>query len=192
MPKDLIFASTSAYKQKQFQTLQLTYRAINPNVDELHDDAQTPKDNALRLAAEKSQAAFELNPTSVCIGSDQTGADSNGQLLTKPMTFDHAVQQLLLNSGKNVTFHSAVSIHHPEFQKTWCVDTRVTFRALNEAECIRYINKDNPLDCAGSFKAESLGISLFSKVESNDPSALIGLPLISLANQLRALNLSVP
>ena len=189
----LILASNSRYKRAQMQNLGLSFASIAPECEEQHDTKVTAEQLSLRLANEKAINVQNRHPNSVIIGSDQTAAiEHNQQLLTKPGSKPNAVKQLQMCSGNSVIFYSAVSILTPQTQITWAITTKAVFRTLTEQEITRYIDKENPIDCAGSFKIESLGISLFEKVLSEDPTALVGLPLLSLSNQLRKLNFLVP
>jgi septum formation protein len=188
----LILASNSPYKRAQLDSLQLEYDAVNPEVDENHDNIASCDQHAIQLAKMKAEAVFKHHPDAIIIGSDQTAALETGDLLTKPHTFRNAVQQLKLCCGKDAIFYSAVCILSQKFEYSWLIETKVTFRALSQSEITRYVEKDSPLDCAGSFKVESLGISLFEKITSTDPTALVGLPLISLSNQLRKHAIMVP
>jgi septum formation protein len=189
---ELILASNSPYKRAQFNVLFATYKAINSNFNETHDVTIHPKDLACNLAFNKASHIFTDNPEAIVIGSDQTAALSNGTLLTKPGTKSNASRQLKTCSGQSITFYSAVSILGASIEKTWAVETQVVFRDLSIEEINRYLDKDKPFDCAGSFKVESLGISLFKKVTSDDPTALVGLPLISLSHELRSIGILVP
>jgi septum formation protein len=156
---------------------------------------ESPRDTAIRLARAKAMAACARNPGAIVIGSDQV-ADLGGQMLGKPGTLARAQSQLMICSGQSVDFHSAVCVTDNRGAESICheaVDTtRVMFRVLGEAEISRYLAIDEPLDCAGSFKVERLGITLFERIESIDPSALIGLPLIALCRLLRQCGLSLP
>ena len=184
----LILASTSVYKKMLFQRLQLPFTEYSPNVIEIQQNDETAYAMAARLAEEKALAVAALFPDAIVIGADQTG-ELNGQLLGKPNNHKTAIQQLRAQSGQTSKFHCGVSVvkqlsSGDIIKQTKVHTTEVTFRVLSEKAITTYLDKDKPYDCAGSFKSEGLGISLFSKVESTDPSALVGLPLIDLCTLL--------
>lgn len=189
---DLILASQSRYKQKQLTDLGLDFTSFAPQVQEDHSDNIDAEALAIRLAGQKAKDVLQHHKQAIVIGSDQTATDPSGNLLTKPGTQERAIRQLLACQGQSVTFFSAASIMSASTEYSWSVTTKVTFRPLSRAEIERYVVRDNPIDCAGSFKVEALGISLFERIESDDPTALIGLPLISLCRQLRHFGLAVP
>ena len=188
----LILASNSPYKRAQLDSLMLDYDAVNPDVEENHTGVTSPQDHAIQLAMMKARAVFKCHPDAIVIGSDQTATLSSGELLTKPHTFENAVQQLMRSSGQEAIFHSAVSLLSQKIQYSWSIKTHVVFRSLSLEEITHYVEKDSPLNCAGSFKVESLGIALFEKITSNDPTALVGLPLISLCEELRKQSIRIP
>ncbi|MDN3649527.1 nucleoside triphosphate pyrophosphatase [Reinekea marina] len=188
----LIFASTSTYKQQQLSTLGLKYQAVNSQIEEFHDPALKPSTLALTLAQQKAESVMDHFSQCWVLGSDQVAVSPDNTLLTKPNTVENAVKQLSMCSGKTATFYSAICLINGTKSYKSCITTTVSFRKLTQSEIERYIAKDQPLNCAGSFKAESLGISLFEKVISEDPSALIGLPLIATCNLLRKAGFSLP
>jgi septum formation protein len=170
------------------------FRVVKPEVDETPRAAELPRALAVRLATAKAEAVAAKCPGAMVIGSDQV-ADRDGQPLGKPGTVENAMRQLITFAGKTVVFHSAICLidartqTHAYFE---AVDTtHVTFRQLDEAEVRRYVERERPLDCAGAFKSEGLGIALFESIESSDPTALVGLPMIALCTLLRRAGITV-
>lgn len=191
MQAPLLLASTSAYRAERLACLQIPFEQASPVCDETPQKGESPSDLALRLARQKAASLATSHPHHLIIGSDQTAAAPDGQLLSKPGTAGQAIDQLERCSGRTVVFHTAVAFAGISDQ-SWDVTTEVCFRDLTRPEIERYIAKDQPMDCAGSFKVEALGITLFDWVRSDDPNALIGLPLLSLAKHLRALGYLLP
>ena len=188
----IILASNSRYKRAQLLNLGINFQSIAPISDEYHDPTLTASQLAIRLAEQKATEIAKLHPQDTIIGSDQTAViDSCQTLLFKPGSIPAAIEQLTKCSGRSATFYSAVSLQGPQSSESWVISTQVFFRRLTAEEICRYVELDNPIDCAGSFKIESLGIALFSKIQSEDPTALVGLPLLSLANQLRNIGISI-
>ncbi len=189
-PFRLVLASGSAYRTGQLSQLGLTFEAIRPNIDESPSPGEAPRATAARLSEAKARAVATLAPAAWLIGSDQT-ADCDGCLVGKPGSAERACAQLEQMSGKTVLFHSGLCLLSPAGQASVAVvTTEVRFRTLGANEIAAYIRKEQPLDCAGSFKVEGLGISLFEAIRSDDPSALIGLPLIRLCALLRQAGLN--
>ncbi|AVQ06214.1 TPA: septum formation inhibitor Maf [Xanthomonas vasicola pv. zeae] len=188
MPR-LILASTSAYRRELLSRLQLEFDTARPEVDEQAKPGETPSALASRLAAEKAAAVAARLPEALVIGSDQV-ADIEGEALGKPGTRERA--QLTTMSGRTVRFHTAVSLIGPERELHALDLTEVQLRTLTAAEIERYLDAEPALDCAGSFKCEGLGISLFDAIRSADPTALVGLPLIALARLLRQAGFQLP
>ncbi|TXR53522.1 Maf family protein [Reinekea thalattae] len=190
----LMLASTSRYKQQQLQQLKLPFEICDPHVDEDHSRSDNAEQLAMLLAAQKAEAVSSQFPEHWVIGSDQTAITADGYMLNKPLNKEKAFEQLSLCQGQSCYFYSAVSLINKalDARQCWSIKTEVNFRDLSAAEIQRYIELDDPLYCAGSFKIESLGISLFKSVRSDDPSALIGLPLLSLCNQLRHAGFALP
>jgi len=190
----LILASTSRYRQNLLKRLSLPFTCVTPDVDEAIVVGETAPARASRLAYLKAASVMpdETGPFALVIGSDQV-ACLDDQILRKPGTADRAVAQLTRSSGKQIRFWTGLSLLSNTGQH-WheMVHSDVTLRRLTQEEIKRYIELDHPLDCAGSFKWESLGISLFERLETEDPTALEGLPLIKLCGLLRAAGLSVP
>ncbi|MDP6436850.1 MAG: Maf family nucleotide pyrophosphatase [Gammaproteobacteria bacterium] len=185
-PPKLVLASGSEYRRKLLSRICGNFECVSPQVDETPRDGEKPAGLANRLAIAKARSVAEAQPADLVIGSDQV-ADLHGNPLGKPGDHATAAKQLAACSGQEVVFHTAVCICSVEtgLEET-CVDrTIVEFRDLSEAEIDRYLEKDKPWDCAGSFRSEGLGAVLFRSVSSSDPTALIGLPLIWVAAALR-------
>ena len=191
---DLVLASTSRYRRELLARIVPDFRQLASAVDETPQPDEAPSILAQRLARAKAQAVSLQCPGAIVIGSDQV-AELDGIAVGKPGDRSRAQAQLLRASGRTVTFHTAVCVidarHSPstELQALDC--TRVCFRKLDAAEIARYLERERPYDCAGSFKAEGLGIALFERIESHDPTALIGLPLIALSRLLRERGVAV-
>lgn len=191
-PPALILASTSRYRAELLQRLGLPFTCLRPEVDETATPGEAPQALALRLACAKAAAIAATRPSAVVIGADQVAA-LDGGVLGKPGSRERAIAQLRAQSGHSVEFLTAVAVLSPALGTQTHVDrTRVCFRQLETAEIERYVDAEPALDCAGSFKCEGLGISLFSAIESEDPTALIGLPLIALRAMLAAAGLRCP
>jgi septum formation protein len=182
----LILASTSRYRQELLSRLRLPFEVMAPEVDEAARPGENPPALAQRLALAKARAVAERRPEAVVIGSDQV-ADLAGQALGKPGTHERAVQQLRRMRGHQVLFHTAVAVVHAEraFEQAALCSVRVSFRDLGDDEIEHYLRAEQPYDCAGSAKCETLGIALLSAIDSDDPTALIGLPLIRTSELLR-------
>ncbi len=180
----LLLASTSRYRRELLQRLGLPVETARPEVDETPAAGEAPRALAVRLARAKAAAVAAAHPGRWVIGSDQV-AELNGAPLGKPGTAEAAHAQLAAMSGQSVAFHTAVSLVCDGQVLEACDLTRVHFRTLDAAEIERYVAAEQPLDCAGSFKCEGLGITLFEAIENRDPTALIGLPLIALSQLLR-------
>jgi septum formation protein len=180
----LILASTSRYRQELLARLRLPFEAIAPEVDETPLAGEVPAALAERLALAKARAVAALHPQAVVIGSDQV-ADLDGEPLGKPGTHEAARAQLQRMSGREVVFQTAVAVVAPGLAAIERAEVRVRLRTLNDYEIDTYLRADQPYDCAGSAKVESLGIALLDAVVSDDPTALIGLPLIRTCQLLR-------
>ncbi len=188
MTQPLILASTSTYKKMLLDRLQLQFTCEPPNIDEKPLNSESPSAMAQRLAEQKAVAVAKTFPEALVIGADQV-ADLNGKILSKPGNYQRAVEQLSAQSGQELKFHSGISVvqitkNGKITKKTKLNTTEVLFRTLNQQQIEQYLKIDQPYDCAGSFKVEALGISLFERIDSNDPSSLIGLPLIELCSIL--------
>jgi len=175
----LILASTSVYRRELLSRLKLPFDVAAPGVDETPVAGETPPDLALRLALAKAEAVARMRPDAVIIGSDQV-ADLDGAPIGKPHVHERAVAQLRAMSGRTVVFQTAVAVVRPQtgFARTLLAPVRVRFRALDDEHIERYLQAEKPYDCAGSARSESLGIALLESIESDDPTALVGLPLI--------------
>lgn len=192
---DLILASTSRYRHQLLARLGLPFQAASPDVDETPRHGETPRALALRLAEAKALAVASRFPGALVIGSDQA-AELDGRALGKPGTLAAAETQLAASSGRCVQFHTALCLADARGGATTVTTaadvTRVVFRPLENAEIRRYLDIERPFDSAGSFKCEGLGITLFERIENEDPTALIGLPLIALSRMLRAAGVLLP
>jgi septum formation protein len=192
---ELVLASTSRYRRELLARLVSAFRVVAPNVDETAQPGESPAALAARLATAKALAVARECPGALVIGSDQV-AELDGRAIGKSGTRDAACKQLAASSGRTVVFHTALCLVDARAQPPRAHDaidqTRVVFRTLTGDEIARYVDRESPLDCAGSFKAEGLGITLFERIETTDPTALIGLPLISLARLLRAAGVALP
>ena len=182
----LILGSTSPYRRELLSRLRLPFEVISPEVDETPLPQEKPDALACRLALAKAKAVAQKNPNAVVIGSDQV-VDLNGTPLGKPGNHDRAVQQLKIMRGQTVIFQTSVAVVCVErhFEKVSLAQIRVRFRDLRDDEIQNYLLAEKPYDCAGSAKSEGLGIALLDAIESDDPTALIGLPLIRTTQLLR-------
>ncbi len=186
----IILASTSKYRQSLLKKLQLPFVCQAPDCDENHLPKESASDMSLRLAVEKAKSVAAHHKHGLVIGSDQTATILNNQvnnsILGKPGTRENAINQLLNCSGNTVRFFTGLSVVNAQTNeiKHHIEHFDVIFRELTEQQITRYIDKEKPFDCAGSFKSEGLGIALFSRLQGNDPNSLVGLPLISLCNLL--------
>lgn len=189
----LVLGSTSRYRAELLRRLYPDFEQRAPGTDESPLTGERPRDRALRLAIAKAHAAAEGLEDALVIGSDQV-AELEGLVLDKPGTAERARAQLAASSGREVHFHTALCLHDTRSGRdlVHADHTRVYFRSLGTDEITRYIEREQPLDCAGSFKCEGLGISLFERIDNEDPSALIGLPLIALARLLREAGIPLP
>ncbi len=188
----LILASTSVYRRELLQRLKTPFEVVPSQVDETPLDGERPVDLACRLALAKAQSVAQANPHAVVIGSDQV-ADLDGQALGKPGSFDRAMAQLRRMSDRTVIFHTAVAVvrAHAQFAKTDLAQVKVRFRPLTDQAIAQYLHAEKPYDCAGSAKSEGLGIALLARIDSDDPTALIGLPLIRTCHLLRQAGLTL-
>ncbi len=194
--RPLILASTSRYRRELLERLRLPFDVQSPAVDETPFVDEHPRALARRLAHAKAQAVAQQYPHALVIGSDQV-ADLHGHPLGKPITHERAVKQLRAMRGQTVIFHTAVSVQCQEtgFNALDVAQVHVTFReattGMSDQEIENYLRLEQPYDCAGSAKSEGLGIALLARLQSEDPSALIGLPLIKVCSMLRAAGLPV-
>ena len=189
----LILASTSRYRSELLARLGQTFTTARPDTDETPLPGELPEALARRLAQAKAQNIAAKHTQAWVIGSDQV-AECEGRMLGKPGVRDVALAQLRAASGREVVFHTALCVMQAASGSCWlaCDRTHVQFRALGDDELARYVDAEQPFDCAGSFKSEGLGISLFERIRSDDPTALIGLPLIALCGLLRKAGFALP
>ena len=188
----LVLGSTSRYRRELMQRLCIPFDVAAPDVDETPQDHESPHDLACRLALAKARAVAALHPDAVVIGSDQV-ADLGGEPLGKPGTHERAVAQLQRMRGRTVVFQTAVAVvcQDTGFAQTDLAAVRVVFRNLSDAEIETYLRTEQPYDCAGSAKSEGLGIALLESINNDDPTALVGLPLIRTCRMLRAAGLPI-
>lgn len=191
--KPLILASTSPYRRQLLERLKLPFTAESPQIDEAPLAGETPHQLVLRLSEHKARAIATRHGNALIIGSDQT-AVLNTEMLGKSGNRANAIAQLKRCSGNSVTFHTGLCLLDTDSGRIQLDDIvyRVKFRALTLPQIERYIDSEQPFDCAGSFKAESLGISLFEYMQGDDPTALIGLPLIRLTTMLQNAGIQLP
>jgi septum formation protein len=189
----LILASTSIYRRQLLDRFALPYTVVSPTTDESPRMHETPHALSARLARAKADAVAALHPEAWVIGSDQV-AERDGVALGKPGDHANAVAQLRAASGRVLRFHTSVCLRCIETDVAFVHRdaTEVMFRALDDESIERYLRSERPYDCAGSFKSEGLGIALFESIRSDDPTALIGLPLIALARMLREAGFNLP
>ncbi len=190
--RKLILASGSAYRKTLLERLGLPFESITPRVDESPQQGETATALVKRLAQLKAEAIAPSFNDALIIGSDQCAVIDH-TILGKPGDFGRAFKQLKNASGKSVEFHTGLCLLDPVADRIQVDDItfKVYFRTLSDAQISRYLEKERPFDCAGSFKAERLGIALFSRMQGDDPSALVGLPLIRLISMLEAVGVDV-
>ena len=188
----LILGSTSRYRRELLSRLRVPFEVVSPDVDEIPHPDETPEQLALRLALAKAQAVAAQHPHAVVIGSDQV-ADLNGEPLGKPGNFERAKLQLQRMRGQTVVFQTAVAVVRADtgFARTELAQIKVRFRDLSDDEITAYLHAEEPYDCAGSAKSEGLGIALLDAIDNDDPTALIGLPLIRTARLIREAGISL-
>jgi len=191
--RPLILGSTSPYRHALLSRLGLAFQSVSPEVDETPLPGEAPANLALRLARQKAASVAQRHPQAIVIGSDQV-ADLHGEPLGKPGNHERARAQLARMSGETVTFQTALSVQCLEtgFEQSAVASVRVVFRHLGSEEIERYLLTEQPYDCAGSAKSEGLGIALLERIDNDDPTALIGLPLIRTCQMLRAAGLAIP
>lgn len=191
--RNIVLASTSAYRRMLLERFQLPFETARPEVDETPLLDEHPAATADRLAIAKAQAVAPQWPDALVIGSDQV-AHIDDEVFGKPGSVERAVAQLRSMSGRTVVFHTALAVIDTRSRgiQTDSVPTEVRFRTLSDPEIIRYVEKELPLDCAGSAKSEGLGITLLDALSGDDPTALVGLPLIALSRMLREAGVELP
>lgn len=189
----IVLASTSTYRRELLQRFGLPFETARPDIDESPLPDESPAATAERLAEQKARAVAAAHPDALIIGSDQV-AHMGETRFGKPGTVERAVAQLQTMSGRTVIFHTALALLNTRSGRIQvdAVPTQVRFRTLSDEEIVRYVNKELPLDCAGSAKSEGLGITLLDALSGDDPNALVGLPLIALARMLRNEGVSLP
>ncbi|HVG03601.1 MAG TPA: Maf family nucleotide pyrophosphatase [Burkholderiaceae bacterium] len=188
----IVLASTSRYRRELLERLRLPFQVHAPQVDETALPDESPRETALRLAHRKAADVASRVPSTIVIGSDQT-LDLEGIALSKPLLHQAALAQLQSLQGRTAVFYTALAVigPSPESLQIDCVPTTVTFRDLPSAQLDVYLRADRPYDCAGAAKIESLGIVLIQSAQSDDPTALIGLPLIRLTSMLASAGIDV-
>jgi septum formation protein len=191
-PRRLVLASGSAHRKALLERLRLSFEVAVPHVDESPLFQETPADTALRLSVHKAKAVENSHQGALIIGSDQVAA-CGGRRFGKPGNHENAARQLRELSGKTVEFHTAVTVLDTQNHKfeSRVVPCRVIFRALDEGRIQAYLQKEKPYDCAGAAQSEGLGIALIERIHTEDPSSLIGLPLIALTQMLERAGLPV-
>jgi len=188
----LVLGSSSPFRKALLEKLDLSFDCDSPDIDETPLKNEHPRDMVVRLAKEKANAIAERHPQAIIIASDQC-ATLDGQIIGKPGNHDAAVEQLTNASGRAVTFYTSLCVYNAgtnQYQET-VEPFYVYFRELSESQIENYLKKEEPYNCAGSFKSEGLGISLFERLEGNDPNTLIGLPLIQLIKMLEKFHINV-
>ncbi|MDH1377993.1 Maf family nucleotide pyrophosphatase [Comamonas aquatica] len=192
--RPLILGSTSRYRRELVERLNLPFTTVSPEVDETPLPGEAPGALALRLALAKAHAVATLHPEAIVIGSDQV-SDLHGQPMGKPGTHERAVEMLRAMRGQTVMFHTAVAVvcQATGFAQSDVAVIRTVFRSdLSDDAIERYLRAEQPYDCAGSAKSEGLGISLLDAIHSDDPTALIGLPMIRTCRMVRAAGIALP
>lgn len=191
--KKLILASTSPFRKELLSRLQIGFNTASPDIEECRNEGETPEQLVTRLAQQKAQAVANNHPDTLIIGSDQVAA-IEGHVLGKPGDRERAIRQLLLASGQRVTFYTGLCLLNSATGhiQCCCEPFHVHFRQLTQEQIERYLDIEQPYNCAGSFKSEGLGIALFSRLEGDDPNALVGLPLIRLVAMLEKEGVFVP
>ncbi len=189
----LVLGSSSPFRQDLLQRLGLEFDTASPDIDEIRREGENAEDLVRRLAESKARAVAARYPQALIIGSDQV-AVLNGRVLGKPGSRERAIEQLRAASGQTVNFLTGLCLHNSATGKTQIevVPYNVTFRPLDDERIGRYVDAEQPFNCAGSFKSEGLGIALFARMEGSDPTSLIGLPLISLVGMLAQEGVNLP
>jgi MAF protein len=189
----VVLGSTSPFRKELLSRLGIPFSTASPNVDETALEGETPQDLVTRLSLAKAQAVAGDHPESLIIGSDQV-ACNDGKILGKPGNRENALQQLSEASGKRISFYTGLCLLNAESGRSHviCEPFHVHFRTLEPSQIERYLDAEQPYNCAGSFKSEGLGIALFEKMEGDDPNSLIGLPLIRLISMLKEEGIEIP
>lgn len=189
----ILLASSSPYRRQLLEKIGVTFSCESPDIDERPHDQESVKETVERLSLQKAQALVKHHPSKIIIASDQS-ASLNNKALGKPGNFEKAFEQLKAQQGKIIYFYTGLVVYNPHNQAYLSAldTTKVYFRELSDQQIRNYLLTEQPYDCAGSFKSEGLGITLFSKIENQDPNALVGLPLIELVNLLSQVGISLP
>jgi MAF protein len=190
---NLVLGSTSPFRKTLLEKLGIPFTSASPNINEVALANENAQQLVTRLAEEKTNAVATTHPNALIIGSDQV-ATIDGSIIGKPGNRAKAIEQLMQASGKKVTFYTGLSLYNSrtEQRQLCCEQFHVHFRSLELGQIERYLDIEQPYNCAGSFKSEGLGIALFRKLEGDDPNSLIGLPLIRLIDMLANEGVSVP
>lgn len=193
MKTQLILGSTSPFRKELLQRLSIPFITNSPDIDETPLENEAPKDYVLRLSLEKARVVANQHPNALIIGSDQCSV-LNGNIRGKPGNHENAMQQLRESSGERVSFLTGLCLFDSKTEEYQLdlVPFHVDFRVLTDTEITAYLKAEQPYGCAGSFKSEGLGISLFKRLQGDDPTALIGLPLIRLSEMLREKGVTIP
>ena len=193
MIKTLVLGSTSPFRKELLERFQLKFITDSPNIDETSLKNESPEDYVLRLSLEKAKAVANNHKNALVIGSDQCSI-LNGAIRGKPGNHENAIQQLTESSGQRVSFLTGLCLYDTsdDSYQLDLVPFHVDFRTLTSTEIESYLKAEEPYSCAGSFKSEGLGTTLFKRLHGDDPTALIGLPLIKLSEMLRNKNISLP
>ena len=192
--RHLILASSSPFRRELLARLGLNFDCVSPDIDEQRGDKEPAEKLVQRLALEKAEAVASGHPDALIIGSDQVAVLNNGDVLGKPGSRDKAIAQLLAASGSKVTFLTGLCLLNAKTgeHQLCCEPFAVQFRQITTEMAERYVDKEKPLNCAGSFKSEGLGITLFERFIGEDPNSLIGLPLIRLTDMLAKEGIALP
>jgi len=190
-PPPLILASGSPYRAQMLDRLGLPFSTATSGIDETPEPDETPEALVRRLALGKAQHVAPGHPDALIIGADQVSV-LDDDILGKPGSRERAIAQIQRMSGKRVDYLSGIALLGPGIERVDIVPTRLTYRTLAQAEIERYVDRDQPFDCAGAMRSESLGIALLESLASDDPTALIGMPLIRIAQWLRAAGYEIP
>lgn len=189
-PPRLILASGSVYRRQMLERLNWPFDVVPADIDETPQHGENGEALAMRLAVQKAAAVAARFPGALILGCDQV-AECDGRLLGKPGSADRALEQLNFTAGKDLVFHSAMALRRDQAHTAICVPTQVRMKTLSEAALIDYIERDRPFDCAGAMRSESLGVALTEFIRSDDPTALIGLPMIRLIDLLHDFGIDV-
>lgn len=190
-PPPLILASSSPYRSQMLERLGLPFSAVTSGIDETPEPGESPEALVRRLALEKARHIAPRHPDALIIGADQVSVLGD-EILGKPGSRERAIEQIQRMSGKRVDYLSGIALIGPGMERIDIVPTRLTYRDLDQREIERYVDRDRPFDCAGAMRSESLGIALLETLSSDDPTALIGMPLIRIAQWLRAAGYEIP